>query len=185
MLAYVQALINIALRKLGPEDLPDSNLLLGVSFAAYLLLQLPLPGLDFGREGAPGLLFKATAVIAGILIGSLWLLLQLTGFRSRYRQTLTALVGTSALLNFISFPIRLWDAGIRDTESQTGLPGMILFVIVLWSLSIDGHILSRALSRPYIVGLLIAIAVFLVQLTTLLEMYPELFYPVTEVSLQR
>ena len=42
MLVYVQALINIALRRLGPEDLPDSGFLLGLTVVAYVLLQLPI-----------------------------------------------------------------------------------------------------------------------------------------------
>ncbi|TDJ45526.1 MAG: hypothetical protein E2O52_06440 [Gammaproteobacteria bacterium] len=175
MLAYVQVLINIALRKRGPEDLPDSGFLLGVSFAAYLLLQLPLAWLDYGRYGSPGLLFKATAVSVGILFSSVWLLLRLTGFRSRYRQTLIALVGTSALLNFISFPLSFWNVATRGMEPSTSLPGIFLFAIVLWSLSIDGHILSRALSRPYLIGLLAAIALFLLQVTMWLEMMPAPF----------
>ena len=175
MLAYVQALINIALRRLGPEDLHDSSLLLGVSFAAFLLLQLPLAWLDYGRYGSSELMIKATAASIAILLGSLWLLLRATGLRSRYRQTLTALVGTSALLNFISFPISLWNVATRDMETGNPLPGILLFTIVLWSLSIDAHILSRALSRPYIVGLLAAVALFFVQLTVFLEMLPESF----------
>ena len=173
MLAYVQALINIALRKSGPEDLPDSGFLLGLTFAVCLLLQVILSWIDYGQYGGSGLLFKTTAVSVLIVVAPLWLLLQVMGYASRYRRTLTALVGTSALLNLISLPISLWSLATQGAEPGSPLPGILLFALVLWSLSIDGHIFARAVSRPYIVGVFLAIALFFAQVSALFSLLPE------------
>jgi len=65
MLAIIQAFLNIALRRLGPEDLPDSNFLLGVTFIIYLLTQLPMAWIVFGSTNdiARILLVDATLLI--------------------------------------------------------------------------------------------------------------------------
>lgn len=170
MLVYVQALINIALRRAGPEDLPDSGFLLGLTLIAYVVLQLPLALVAYGPDSA---VLTTIGVSALLLVAFLWVLLRLTGFQARFRQTLTALLGTSALLSFLSIPFSLWREATLDMEPATALPSIFIFAIMLWSLAIDGHILSRALSRPYAIGLMISIAYFFLHTTVLFELMPE------------
>jgi len=169
MLAYVKALVNIALRKLGPEDLPDSQFLLILTLAAYLLLQVPLVWIVFGVSGV-----LAQSIIADVamLFAFLWLLLRVTGYGSRYRQTLTALLGTGALLSALSMPLSIWHQMAVNRGSGAALPSTIIFAITLWSIAIDGHILSRALSKSYGIGLLVAVAYFFLHTTVLLEIMP-------------
>lgn len=170
MLVYVQTLFNIALRRLGPEDLPDSSFLLGLTLAAYVLLQVPLAWVAYGPANV---IVTTIGISALLLIGFLWALLRLTGFRARFRQTLTALLGTSALLSFLSIPFSLWREATLDMQSTSALPSIFIFGLMLWSLAIDGHILSRALSRPFAIGLLIAIAYFFLHTTVLFELLPQ------------
>jgi len=169
MLAYVQALVNIALRKLGPEDLPDSRFLLGLTLAAYLLLQVPLVWIVFGASD-----ILAQSIIADIvmLIAFLWLLLRVAGYSSRFRQTLTALLGISALLSVLSMPFSIWHQISIDRGSGAALPSTVIFAITLWSIAIDGHILSRALSKSYGIGLMVAVVYFFLNTTVLLEIMP-------------
>ena len=170
MLAYVQALIKIALRRSGPEDLPDSAFLLGLTLFIYLFIQIPLALIAYG----PGdVLLQTLTVSLLLLFGGLWALLRLTGYRTRYRQTLTAMLGTSALVSALSIPFSLWRQALLDTEPGVAMPSTFLFAIMLWSISIDGHILSRALSRPFGIGLLIAIGYFFLQTSILYELMPE------------
>ncbi len=169
MLAYVQALLNIALRRSGPEDLPDSTFLLGLTVAFYLVTQAPLALMAYGSSEAS---LRAVAIGLVLLFGGLWALLVLTGHRARYRRAVTAMLGTSALLSAISLPFSVWRQAAADIGSGVAMPSTIIFGIMLWSISIDGHIVARAISRPYGIGLLIAIAYFFLHTMVLFEVVP-------------
>lgn len=169
MLAYVQALLNIALRRSGPEDLPDSGFLLGLTVVAYLVTQAPLALIAYGSSEA-GL--RAVAISIALLFGGLWALLVLAGYRARFRRVVTAMLGTSALLSVISLPFSAWRQATAEIGSGVATPSAIIFAIMLWSIAIDGHIVARAISRPFGIGLLIAIAYFFLHTMVLFEVVP-------------
>ncbi len=169
MLAYVQALINIALRKSGPEDLPDSRFLLGLTLVVYLITQIPLALIAYGPNE---IVARAVFVSLILLFVVVWVLLALTGHRARYQRTLTAMLGTSALLSALSTPVSLWRQSTLDAGTGVATPSTIIFAIMLWSIVIDGHIFSRALSRPFGIGLFIGIGYFLLHTTILFELMP-------------
>jgi len=170
MLAYVQAFINIALRRSGPEDLPDSRFLLGLTLVVYLMTQVPLTLIAYGLNDV----FVRTMIVSLLLLfGGLWVLLGLTGYRKRYKQTVTAMLGTSALLSVLSIPFSLWRQSTLNIESGAAMPSTIIFAIMIWSIAIDGHILARALSRPYGIGLFVAIGYFFLHTTILFELMPD------------
>lgn len=177
MLVYVQTLLSIALRRLGPEHLPDSGFLLGLTLVVYLAVQVPLAWVAYGPSDA---IVTTIGVSALLLIGFLWALLSLTGYRPRFRQTLTALLGTSALLSFLSIPFSLWREATLDGQPASALPNVFILAIMLWSLAIDGHILSRALSRPFAIGLTVAIAYFFLHTTLIFELLPEAAPPAAD-----
>jgi hypothetical protein len=169
MTALIQIFLNIALRKQGPEDLPASSFLLALTLLVSILIHIPLTWLVFGTVEV---VIMTLIVDIGLLLGFLWLLLRLTGYISRFGQTLTALLGTSALLSVFSVPFALWNASIPDPMPKPFIPSAFILVIVIWSLVVDGHILSRALSRPFAIGLIIAIAYFLLHTQLLVELMP-------------
>jgi hypothetical protein len=169
MLELLKAFVAIALRREGPEILPDSGFLLALTLAAYVALQMPVALLVFGANGDA---LRTILYDAGLLIVCLWALLWLMGYARRYRQTLTALLGTSALLSAVSIPFNLWRESPVTAVSGTGLPSAFILAIVLWSFVIDGHIVARALSRPFAIGLMVAIAYFFVHTTLLFEFVP-------------
>ena len=78
----------------------------------------------------------------------------------RYRQTLTAMFGTGALLGVCMLPFNYWlDAAATPDKPAIGAT-IGLLAVVSWSLAVNGHIFSRALSTPFAAGLAIAIAYF-------------------------
>lgn len=169
MLAYIRALINIAFLKAGPEDLPASQFLLGITLVFYVLAQVPVSVIAY-RPGAMPLQIIAVSLL--LAVAGLWILLVLTGHRSRYVQTLTALLGTSALLTLLSVPLSLWRQAMSTTDPPSAIPVLGIVVIMLWSIAIDGHILARALSKPFFIGLLVAVAYFFLHTTLLFELVP-------------
>lgn len=169
MSALIKIFVAIAVRRCGPEDLPDSGFLLGLTALGYIAVQLPVAWIYLGGLGY---MLQTVATDIALLMACLWLLLWLTGYRSRYRQTLTALMGTGALLTALSLPFNVWRQAVSEVEQAAALPSAFILAIVIWTFVIDGHILSRALSRPFAIGLMVAVAYFFVHTTVLFEIVP-------------
>jgi len=157
MLPILDVFLQIALRRRGPEDLPDSRFLLLLAGVAYVLTQAVLAAPVYN---APLALARSLVLDLLLLCGCLWGLLRLAGHPTRYRQTLTAVFGTGALLSACMLPFNYW----LDLTVEPGKPALAptigLLAIVSWSLVVNGHIFSRALSRPFVAGLAIAVAYF-------------------------
>lgn len=167
MLAYVQTLLNVGLRKKGPEDLPDSGFLLGLTFAVYLLLQIVLVWAVLA--GSSRLTLSILIEILMIVVG-LRVLLTLSGYKSRFRQSLTAIFGTEGLLTVLQIPVNYWHVAALTKATGVALPGTIIFAIEIWRVMIEGHIISRAISKPFGIGLMIAVAFFFLKFAVLIEL---------------
>jgi len=60
-----------------------------------------------------------------------------------------------------------------DAQASVALPSTIIFALMVWSLVVDGHIISRAISKPFGIGLMIAIAFFFLHTAVLFELMPD------------
>jgi hypothetical protein len=159
MLALVEAFLQIALRRRGPEDLPDSQFLLAIALAGYVAAQLPIAVLLFGWSG-PALL--AVVADAALLAGFFWLPLWYTGRLSRYRRTLTALAGTGALLALPQAPLVLASRMAQEAGAIPALPTVGLLALLAWTIVVQAHVASRALSTGFGIGLAIALGYFII-----------------------
>lgn len=169
MLAIVDAFMKIALRRLGPEHLPSSPFLLLLSGAAYALIQAAIAAPTYGFSIV---LLRSLILDLALLVTCVWGLLQLIGRPARLRQTLTALLGTGALLSALLIPVIYWWQFLADQESGRGVTMAIVVAVIIWSLVVNGHILSRALSAPYVVGIGIAVIYFLLNSVLLEQVAP-------------
>ena len=80
---------------------------------------------------------------------------------SRIEQTLTAVLGTGTLLAILSLPLTWW-LDTQGAASPTAIfPAVGIYVLVLWSIGINGHILRRALEIPYAGGVVLAAGYFI------------------------
>jgi hypothetical protein len=159
MLALIEAFMKIALRRLGPEDLPDSPLLLALAAAAYVGLQAVAAVPVFGSFSAA--VVRSVVADTVLLAGCAWLLLRALGFPARYRQTLTALFGTGALLTVFVLPAYLWARATGSAEGAGFLPSLAILVVLVWSVAANGHILARALSTGFPLGVALALCYLL------------------------
>lgn len=157
MLRILDVFLQIALRRRGPEDLPDSWFLLLLAGLVYVIAQglLALPVYHASVALARSLVLDLL-----LLCGCLWGLLRLTGHALRYRQTLTAMFGTGALLGACMIPFNHWLDLAADPGKPAIGPTLGLLAVVSWSLAVNGHIFSRALSAPFAAGLAISVAYF-------------------------
>lgn len=157
MLALIEAFLQIMTRRRGPEDLPDSTFLLGLTLAAYVLAQVPIAGIVYGWSFAA---VKAIVADIALLCCCLWLLLRFTSRLGRFRRTLTALAGTGALLSVPQVPLVLLSKIAADVGEPAVGATVALLALLFWSILIQAHITSRALSVNLGAGVAIALAYF-------------------------
>jgi len=106
-------------------------------------------------------------------------LLAATGRRGRIMQTLSALFGTGALLSAIALPF-VWTA-VRVLAEGAPAPGMEvpallsttgLFMLLLASLLVTGHIVRNALDWSYPAGVLAAVVYFSASVGVFRRVFP-------------
>ncbi|HEY8520937.1 MAG TPA: hypothetical protein VIN61_12715 [Gammaproteobacteria bacterium] len=168
MWTLVLAFVDIALHRRGPQHLPASGFLFGLVVAVHILigivsLQLVVP------------LSRALVVVLGdtaLMLGFLALLLKAFGRDARFLQTATAICGTEALFNALSVPLvatRPEDAAGAPAE---GAGALLLLGLFCWSVDVSGYVVSRAIERPYVVGLSIMVAYLLLTLRLEAALFP-------------
>lgn len=162
------AFVEIALHRRGPEDLPASQFLLGLVLVAYLLVSaLTLIVISATRTDVLLVLLELVADL-----GVVFLLLQFFRKPARFLQTATALVGTGAVLNLILAPLLHWDEMLAAPPTELTTPRFLILLLFVWSLDIGGFIVSRALGKPYIVGVSIVIVYELASMNLREALFP-------------
>lgn len=157
VLPLIKTLFDIALLRKGPEAIPGSMLLLFMAIGLWLFSSLAaLVLIDHFDEshfflglfsGMVGIVCYAAVVVLG-------------GYSERLLQTVSALIGCGALI-FLAFVAEyvLFTPFVGER-----LTGLVANLILLWSVPVEGHIIARAIDRHWYIGIVIAIAVFALQL---------------------
>lgn len=162
------AFIDIALHRRGPEDLPASQFLLGLVLLAYLVVSaLTLTVISATRTHVILVLLELVADL-----GVVFLLLQFFQKGTRFLQTATALVGTGVVLGVIYIPLLHWDELLAAPPTELTTPRFLILLLFIWSLDVAGFILSRALGKPYIVGVSIVIVYELASMALREALFP-------------
>jgi len=105
-----------------------------------------------------------------LLLGVPWLLLAWRGHLRRYVQTLAAFAGTGVLFKLAMLPlaIAIVDLPLPKTPEQLApaqvLVGWLTLALLSWKLVVNAHILRHALDLRFGLGLLLALAVFALEL---------------------
>lgn len=145
----IKLFFDICLFKKGPQDLPASRLLLGLTMLAYLLVGVVLLGLESNWGDA----VIQALVEVGMLLGFLFVTLKVAGLMHRFMQTTIAMLGTDALISSCAVPLLTWML----TSPQAKGVYLFLLMLMLWHMAVVAHILRHALSRSLAVGLGLAI----------------------------
>ena len=79
---------------------------------------------------------------------------------ARLLQAVMALLGCGALISLVFVAM---DTVLPAVSGETAA-GIVATLILLWSVPVEGHIISRTIERHWYVGIAIAISVFVLQL---------------------
>lgn len=164
----VRPFVEICILRKGPQDLPASGMLLGISVCAHTLTSIVLSVVTLNGW---------RAILAGIT--DTLLVLFLTGTllyahrqKTRLLQTLTAMTGTGAIITLVAIPIFAWLYSIERSGGGSPLAGLLVLGLIAWSLGISGHILRHALSIPYFLGIFIAFVFFWISHSVFTTLFP-------------
>ncbi len=156
MQAFIKTLFEILTIRKGPDAIPHSWLLLNVATVMWFMPLIVLAAVvqDFG-----GTAVAATVASWALSLACYVCVIVLAGYASRLLQSLTAIVGCGAII----FAAQV--AGLIATSLLLGadVATIVIYLLLFWSVYVKGHIISRTIDRDWYVGLVIAIAVFLLQ----------------------
>jgi hypothetical protein len=164
----IQAFVEIARWRKGPEDLPASGFLLVMTLGGYVLASIAT--VLFYANGVADLLAQVMLDVS-LMFGFFGLLLVFYKKMPRFEQTMTALLGTGILLTFAALPLIAW-LRFESAETTTSIPALLMFLVVLWSISITGHIMRRALEIPFAGGVVMAVGYFLLSVFAFARLFP-------------
>lgn len=157
MVALLQTLLDIIRLRKGPDAIPYSWILCLLTLTLWLFSGLSMMLLSEGLDDQDFLVGTFTGVVALAFYASI---VVATNRTPRLLQTATAILGCGALLTFIVVACNAFLAPFLSDN----LVRVIVTLVLLWSIPVEGHILAQAIDRPRLVGIIVAMAVFIFQL---------------------
>ena len=161
MWSLALAFVDIAFHRRGPDELPAARFLLGALVGLYVVTgsaSLWAAGALDARY-ALWLLVDCVFYLAYVFVA-----LRLFGHDRRYVQTMTALLGAEIFITVLGLPLDLWARVGAMPADELSLPTVLRLLLLLWWIDVGGFIASRALGRPYFVGVLFMVVYFLTSL---------------------
>lgn len=153
MQALIFRFLDICLLRAGPQDLPDSRFLLRLSIVLMigvsLLLHYPARGLQQGM----------LEVLLDILltVGLLFAALRWQGKLTRFRQSLTALMGTNALLALFAMPFAYRMIAANNSGENAFVALQFFLLILVWNITVTAHIVRHTFAIHLGYGFLVSI----------------------------
>jgi hypothetical protein len=156
----IQPFVDIALLRTGPQALPSSRFLLAVTYAGYMAIA----AITFSMRYGPAVVAATAALDVLLLTGFVAIVLDVKGQRARVLQSLTALLGSGAVLGFCVLPIQVWFMQAEHGDAIN--PGHVLIWLLLvgWDLLIRANVLRHALECSWWLSLAFSLAYFWISL---------------------
>jgi hypothetical protein len=68
---------------------------------------------------------------------------------------MSALLGADIVTNLASMPLIYWHEALHVPPGTATLPSFLLLLVAVWYIDIAGFVVSRAIERPYPLGVAI------------------------------
>jgi hypothetical protein len=154
VLRLILALVDIMLHRRGPDSLPSSPFLFWLLLAAMLAT-------SFGASAVAGTTVREAAallLIIGFEFWFVWAVLFLFQRQRRFRQTMSAVLGTDAILTALTIPLIPFTEQAAPASERFSAASLVITAFEIWSILILAFVLSRALDRPYLLTVAVSIA---------------------------
>jgi len=170
VLALIETLFDIIRLRKGPDAIPHSVVLFVVIIALWLFAGLVMILLTAELDEKDFVIGMVTG-IAGLLCYAA--IVMLYGKSARLMQTVMALLGCGSLITLM---IVAGNVFLPPFLSEN-ISNLIVTLILLWTVPVEGHIISRTIDRHWFVGVVAAMAIFIFQLILYLAMDPATITP--------
>ncbi|MBT8099689.1 MAG: hypothetical protein KJO82_08060 [Gammaproteobacteria bacterium] len=158
MQKLLTTLFDITLLRRGPEEVPHSWIVLDICIGLWLLALLATTVMMENFSIRDAGVAVGSAAVGVFCYGAI---LAVRGHAARALQTVSALIGTGAL---ISFAMLIALVMIRPFTGPN-IANLVAFLLLVWSVPVKGHIIARAINWHWYAGIAIALAIFMLQLT--------------------
>ncbi len=153
MQQFLKVFLDIVLWRRGPQDLPNSGLLVALTLVAYELVNLVQIAL---MEVSIAELLLYLVVDPLLLMGGLWLVMMLFGRKDRWAQTVSAVLGCTALMALVvSVPMVLLVGPRMAGDPPAALQLLALGLVIAFILVV-GRIIQLATDSNLLTGSAIA-----------------------------
>lgn len=162
MRVLITFFIELCLLRRLPQDLPASEMLLGLALTADLLVGV-LVGITAGLSWLTSLLQGLAEIL--LMLATLYAALTQLKRRARFLQAATALLGSGAVLGLVAIaPLSLNPSGGQENDLAV-LGAFLLLGLVIWGVLVTGHILRHTFAITLGQGAAIAVAFQIVTVT--------------------
>ena len=162
MQQILQYFWQICLLRAGPEHIPSSLFVLGMTFGVYFTLSLLTMFISLDTN----LMLMIVTVLIGVAVeaSALFGLLTFKRVPQRFNPTLTALLGTTSVVLVIMLPANLAFLYV-DPQTMRVIAGLLFLATFVWRLAISGAILARAARMSMLQGAAIIFGIQMIELT--------------------
>jgi hypothetical protein len=174
MKELIQLFTQIALLRRGPQDVPASMLLLGMTIVGYFGINFLVSALMPPVKGWP------SHLAVDVVFTLLWyvVLLRLAGRSERTLQTTTAVFGFQAVLS----PLLVISDGLMLRFAQDAtwqLPvALIWLMLVIWVIAANSHVVKAALEWSSAASVFLVILQIIAGQLVLFALFPPTPTPV-------
>ena len=156
MLKLIQILFDIALLRRGPQDLPNSWLILYVTLALWigggLLAMLVLTGGSLAAFSRDIVGWLASLALFATIVS-------IAGHSGRVLQTVSAIAGAGAVIVLCQVFSDLVSILLSNDGNL-----LVRDLLLLWAVFVKGYILAAAIEVHAMIGILLSVAVFVARL---------------------
>lgn len=165
----LQKFLALLLLKTAPQDFPYSVALLIQLAVIYVFSGIIVLQTTLQPDG----------MLAGLVLSLLvqtvfsYLVLQALNKSARFVQTVSALIGVSALFNVMSWPILAVLADENAVESMQSMMSLLFLLLTSWELLVKAHIFRHALEMKLFGALVLSFSLFFISVALSQLIFPD------------
>jgi hypothetical protein len=148
--------IDIILLRKGPEHVPNAIVVLWFSLGLLVVATL-MSAVLVPSSGNDSVVLSFVSSFVGYAL--YWIVLTATGYGKRFVQTVASLLACGSILTMLM----VIAAVILAPIVGGALAGVVVWLILFWSVPVKGHIIARAVDRHWYTGIAIALTIFIMQ----------------------
>ena len=157
------------LLRTAPEDLPYSLRLMNRIIFLYLVSGLVVQS-DLVE---PSLSISRMILNLAITLFFTYVVLSSLELKTRFVQTMTALVGVSIIFNLLAWPLLKQMGEQASAEPLTGIISIFVLLLMGWELLVTAHIYRHALNVKMGQAIVLSLGLFFVSITLSQMIFPE------------